>query len=308
MEHRVEKTKISFRDIHKTFKYEHLAGGLCGGMVSTFTLHPLELIRIRFAVSDGLSSRPQYNSIWHCTKSILQTDGVQGMYRGANSNVLVHSIYFGLYFFSYNTFKVLLGDGTANPNLTVPQYLLCGCMSGSLTLAATNPLWTIRTRLCLEYGGVRYRGIGHALSVLYQNDGIKGLYKGFVPGLFGTTHTAIQFLVYEKLKHHHMQKYGYSEDQKLGATETVLMSGFSKFIAVSTTYPYMMLRARLQDPHRDYSGVLDTIQSTWKNETWRGFYKGLGVCLLRFVPSTCIMFYIYELVCHKLTQLRKEKK
>lgn len=38
-----------FHDIHKTFKYEHLVGGLCGGMVSTFTLHPLELIRIRFA-------------------------------------------------------------------------------------------------------------------------------------------------------------------------------------------------------------------------------------------------------------------
>lgn len=32
--------------------------------------------------------------------------------------------------FSYNTIKVFLGDGSANPELSVPKYLLCGCIAG----------------------------------------------------------------------------------------------------------------------------------------------------------------------------------
>ena len=52
--------------------------------------------------------------------------------------------------------------------------------SGSLTLAMTNPIWITKTRLCLEYetqGRLRYRGMTHALTVLYKEDGFRGLYK-----------------------------------------------------------------------------------------------------------------------------------
>lgn len=62
-------------------KMEHLVAGMTGGAASTLILHPLDLVKIRFAVNDGLSTRPQYNGLFHAFKSILKEEGVKGLYR-----------------------------------------------------------------------------------------------------------------------------------------------------------------------------------------------------------------------------------
>lgn len=110
-------------------------------------------------------------------------------------------------------------------------------MQGVLTLAITNPLWVAKTRLCLQYDAsptpvrtVYYKGTLDCITQVYKADGLRGLYKvciflntvviiqylktavqstvwlrvcriqGFVPGLFGVSHGAIQFMCYEELK------------------------------------------------------------------------------------------------------------
>lgn len=298
-----KREKVSFREIRSSFRYEHLIAGMSGGIVATSILHPLDLVKIRFSVSDGLTSRPRYASMWQCATAVWKADGIRGLYRGMTPNVVGNGASWGLYFFYYNTFKVLLGDGSLNPHLSVSKYLLCGCISGSMTLALTNPIWITKTRLCLEYEtqqGLRYRGMTHALVDLYKENGFKGLYKGFVPGLVGTSHGAVQFLVYENLKHWYRKKYNYQHDHKMGALECIVMSAVSKVFAASSTYPYQVVRARLQDQHQRYNGIADVIVRTWRNESWRGFYKGLMPSLLRVTPACCITFYVYETVSHHL--------
>ncbi len=39
-----------------------------------------------------------------------------------------------------------------------------------------------------------------ALVKVYKMEGIRGLYKGLVPGMFGVSHGAIQFMTYEEMK------------------------------------------------------------------------------------------------------------
>lgn len=43
-----------------------------------------------------------------------------------------------------------------------------------------------------------------------------------------------------------------------------MMAAVSKIFAVSATYPYQVVRARLQDQHNTYSGVFDVIRRTWR--------------------------------------------
>jgi len=62
-------------------RMEHLLAGVSGGVASTLILHPLDLVKIRFAVNDGLSSRPQYNGLYDAFRSILKDEGVKGLYR-----------------------------------------------------------------------------------------------------------------------------------------------------------------------------------------------------------------------------------
>ncbi|NXT63072.1 MFTC protein, partial [Chaetops frenatus] len=86
---------------------------------------------------------------------------------------------------------------------------------------------------------------------------------GFVPGLFGTSHGALQFMAYEDLKERYKYRNRVS-DTKLNTVEYIMMAAVSKIFAVAATYPYQVVRARLQDQHNTYSGVFDVIHRTWR--------------------------------------------
>jgi len=63
-------------------RLEHLLAGMTGGVASTLVLHPLDLVKIRFAVNDGgLDARPKYNGLYHAFRSILKDEGLRGLYR-----------------------------------------------------------------------------------------------------------------------------------------------------------------------------------------------------------------------------------
>lgn len=133
--------------------------------------------------------------------------------------------------------------------------------------------------------------ISGARQILTQ-EGITGFYRGLVPALFGVSHGAFQFMAYEKLK-------AYRTDQKkhgLGTLDLLGISGLSKVFAGCITYPYQVLRTRLQSYHAAlvYRGVWDVTRRIWRQEGITGFYKGLGPNLLRVLPGTWVTFLVYE--------------
>ena len=90
----------AFMATARSVKYEHLLAGVSGGVVSTLVLHPLDLLKIRFAVDDGQhqSNRPKYSGLTHACRSILKQEGVQGLYKGVAPNVTGAGTAWGLYF------------------------------------------------------------------------------------------------------------------------------------------------------------------------------------------------------------------
>lgn len=103
-----------------------------------------------------------------------------------------------------------------------------------------------------------------ALRKVYQYEGVPGLYRGFVPGILGVSHGALQFMAYEELKKYYIQKHNLEADAKLGTMAYLSCAALSKLFAASITYPYQVLRARLQDQHNSYTGVIDVIKKTWR--------------------------------------------
>ncbi|XP_076864481.1 solute carrier family 25 member 32a isoform X1 [Brachyhypopomus gauderio] len=284
-------------------KCEHLAAGLGGGVVSTMVLHPLDLVKIRFAVSDGLSFRPQYTGMLHCLRSIWKVEGVRGLYQGVTPNIWGAGASWGLYFLFYNAIKAYIQESRQS-ELSAAEHLVSAAEAGILTLCLTNPVWVTKTRLVLQYSaepdGKRYKGMLDALVKIYRHEGIPGLYRGFVPGLVGTSHAALQFMTYEGLKREQNRYKEMPADALLSPLEYISMAAISKIFAVAATYPYQVVRARLQDQHNSYGGIVDVIRRTWRNEGVEGFYKGMVPNLVRVIPACCITFLVYENVSRLL--------
>ena len=89
-----------------TVQLRHMVAGMSGGVVSTLILHPLDLLKIRFAVDNGTVGKPHYNSVGQAVSTILRSEGVRGLYRGVASNTLTAGTAWGSYFLFYQVEKV----------------------------------------------------------------------------------------------------------------------------------------------------------------------------------------------------------
>lgn len=309
-----QRTNRSFpNSFFSHIKVEHLLAGISGGVTSTLVLHPLDLLKIRFAVNDGqLITRPNYQGLGNAVSTILKEEGIRGLYRGVTPNCWGAGASWGFYFLFYNAIKAWMLEENEMKTLGAGSHMLAAAEAGVLTLLITNPIWVVKTRMCLQYSGAAalppskyYSGMFDALAKVYRHEGLPGMYKGLVPGMFGVSHGALQFMAYEEMKKKYISYYQLSVDDKLGTWQYLTFAALSKLFAASVTYPYQVVRARLQDQHKEYSGVLEVIRRTWRFEGTRGFYKGLLPNLLKVTPATAITFVVYENTSHFLIDLRK---
>lgn len=119
-----------------------------------------------------------------------------------------------------------------------------------------------------------YQTVWQGTTHLWQTEGFKGFYRGLVPSLFGVSHGAIQFMAYEQLKNKWAPSRG-GKDQ-LTNMDFLTLSAVSKMFAGSVTYPYQVVRARLQiyNAGQTYKGAGDVCKQVWKAEGLAGFYRG----------------------------------
>lgn len=151
-----------------------------------------------------------------------------------------------------------------------------------------------------------------------REEGWSALYRGIIPGLFLVSHGAIQFTAYEELrkvvidfKSKDRKKDSESDDKLLNSVDYAVLGASSKIVAVLLTYPFQVVRARLQQrPSSDgiprYMDSWHVVKETARFEGVRGFYKGITPNLLKNVPAASITFIVYENVLKLLKMARRK--
>lgn len=279
------------------------------------------------------------NDMIAALNDIVKADGWKGLYRGLSPNVAGNSASWGLYFLWYTMIKERMSAHDTSPDpatggprkLSAGQHLLAASESGAITALMTNPIWVVKTRMfttphsaAKSAGAGRappevYRGLWHGLVSIYRTEGIRGLYKGAGLALFGVSNGAIQFMAYEELKKwrtsvaiRKLQAPPSSVDTsmvKLSNAEYIVMSGVSKVAAILLTYPYQVVRSRIQNHATShiYPNISTCIRVTYTQEGLRAFYKGLVPNLVRILPGTCVTFVVYENVSWALKGLARRR-
>lgn len=284
----------------------HMLAGMSGGVVSTLLLHPLDLLKIRFAVDDGSKGRTKYTSIRSAMTTIVKAEGVRGLYRGVTPNVVTAGSSWGSYFLFYQTIKSRMQNGDSHQQLNTGEHLVAASVAGLMTLIFTNPITVVKTRICLQQknlGNVdpnlHYSGMTDAFIKIMRHEGIQGLYKGFTPGLCGVIHGAIQFMAYEELKNRYNIYNIKPIDTPISPAHYLTFAAVSKLFAALTTYPYQVVRARLQETDCKYSGTVDCVRKIIRFEGMMGLYKGLTPYLVHVMPNICLVFLTYEYMVNR---------
>ncbi|KAI9836689.1 MAG: hypothetical protein M1819_001325 [Sarea resinae] len=165
-----------------------------------------------------------------------------------------------------------------------------------------------------------YTSVVHGVREILRSEGPRGFYRGLLPALLGVSHGAVQFVAYERLKSYRLgQKLrgtnegnsnpsdgGPSKPPVLSNSDYLACSAVSKSLAGTITYPYQVVKARLQtyDAGTTYKSATDVVVQLWRREGASGFYKGLGPNIVRVLPATCVTFVVYENTKYYLQSLK----
>ncbi|KAL1959999.1 hypothetical protein VTO42DRAFT_667 [Malbranchea cinnamomea] len=300
--------------------FNETIAGFTAGIVSTLAVHPLDMVKTRLQVDKESASR--IGSSLRVARQIAGNEGgIQAFYRGLTPNLVGNSVSWGLYFLFYGQIKDAMSKSyrPGRDGLGSVNYFIASGAAGILTAILTNPIWVIKTRMLSTGARVpgAYASFSAGISEIYRTEGVRGFYHGLVPSLFGVSHGALQFMAYEQLKQYRSRTPQTDltgaatepyERRELSNLDYFCLSGLAKVFAGCVTYPYQLLRSRLQtyDAAQTYRGVGDAIVQTWRKEGIAGFYKGLGPNLVRVLPSTWITFLVYENMRKALNPLSRD--
>jgi len=68
-------------------------------------------------------------------------------------------------------------------------------------------------------------------------------------------------------------------------------------------YPHEVARTRLRQEGDKYHGLFQTFGLVFREEGYRGLYRGMATHLLRQIPNTAIVMTTYELIVNFSLQM-----
>ncbi|KAL4326062.1 hypothetical protein GQ457_11G017370 [Hibiscus cannabinus] len=265
------------------FAKELVAGGVAGGLAKT-AVAPLERVKILFQ-----TRRAEFHSVglFGSFKKIAKTEGVMGFYRGNGASVARIVPYAALHYMAYEQYRRWIIDSfpdiTRGPVLDLVSYQVVG-----------PPKINVKGVVNAEQV---YTGILDCFSKTYKGSGLRGLYRGVAPSLYGIfPYAGLKFYFYEEMKRH------VPDDQKKNIMVNLVCGSVAGLLGQTFTYPLDVVRRQMQvqgllaSNSPELKGTMETLIMIAKNQGWKQLFSGLSINYLKVVPSVAIGFTVYDMM------------
>lgn len=267
-----------------------IAGGV-GGVLAAVVTNPFDVLRSRLMSVKSQSLRQE---LVYLVKS-----GRRGLFAGLNITLLAVFPTRGLYFAAIETGKQLAPSVGCHSHLARTVF---GAFFGALLVNIVfNPIYVVRTHMQLNKstGAPPPRALP-TLVQLYRRCGVRGLYAGLTASIIGIGETVTYWSMYETLKFRlrATPHPGSHAGPEVGPSSQVVVvaSATSKLVATLLWYPHEVLRLRLRESAVGGTvpgpllGYLKSMVAGGPRVMW----AGIGVHVLRQVPSQVLVFVGYE--------------
>ncbi|XP_035872920.1 solute carrier family 25 member 43 isoform X2 [Phyllostomus discolor] len=184
------------RDRRLTGSQRLLCAGLAGALSLSLTA-PLELVTVlaQVGVVRGRDRGP-----WTTGLAVWRAEGPRALWKGNTVAYLRLFPYSALQLTAYRKFVVLFMDDLGH--ISQWSAIVAGSLAGMVSTIVTYPADLIKTRLIVQnILEPSYRGILHAFSTVYQQEGFLALYRGVSLTVLGALpFSAGSLLVYMNLE------------------------------------------------------------------------------------------------------------
>ncbi|KAI3974535.1 hypothetical protein MKX01_020307 [Papaver californicum] len=184
------QTAFKDRDTGKLSYQGRLMSGFGAGVLEALVIvTPFEVVKIRLQQQKGLSPELlKYKGPIHCATTIVRQEGILGLWAGAAPTVMRNGTNQAAMFTAKNTIDVVLwkkheGDGQV---IQPWQSMVSGFLAGTVGPVCTGPFDVVKTRLMAQNrsgNDVKYTGMVHAIKTIFQEEGLRALWKGLLPRL-----------------------------------------------------------------------------------------------------------------------------
>ncbi|GAB6026039.1 hypothetical protein CHUAL_012249 [Chamberlinius hualienensis] len=172
--------------------------GLGAGLTEGLLVNPFEVVKVEMQANRQLLS--QMPSTWSVTQSIIRNQGIFALNKGLTSTLGRNGVFNMIYFGFYHSVKGLVPE-PKDKYFDFLRRFGIGLASGILATMSNTPFDVAKSRIQGPQpvkGEIKYKGLMKTLSIVYREEGLLALYKGFVPKVLRLgPGAAILMVIYE---------------------------------------------------------------------------------------------------------------
>lgn len=251
--------------------------GLLSNTLATITVYPIDVIKIRNQINIMENKKVPVTQV---VSYVYKNNGLRGFYKGLSPQLMTYPIFWGIYFQTSAITRRYYKN--VPPSFIEKIFITFG--SASLASTVVNPLFVLKTRL--QTSKIKTNVINISKQ-LYNENGIKSMYRGLPSSLVNNIKLGIQFPLYDYLKER---------------TNSILLSSmFSKLIAATIFYPLDLIRVNQRNSPVSLS-IKKVASSIYNNYGIKGFYRGVLLYNMVSTPNFVLMILIKETLDEKFNR------
>ncbi|OCK77127.1 tricarboxylate transport protein-like protein [Lepidopterella palustris CBS 459.81] len=266
-----------------------ISGGVAGGIEAAAS-YPFEFAKTRVQLRSQ-KGIPTPRNPFLVVSQVYRQEGIRALYKGCGALVVGSIAKDGVRFLFFDSIKNAFADpetGTLSPL----RNLLAGMTAGVVaSIIAVTPTERIKTALIDDARTEkRFRSGLHATRIIYQENGIIGLYRG----LAGTTLKQASATAFRMGTYNTLKDFEVARDIPQTTATNFVNGAVAGTVTTLCTQPFDVIKTRSQSAKG--TSTVEAVKSVLIDYGVRGFWRGTTMRLGRTVFSGGILFTSYEAV------------
>lgn len=287
-----------------------MASAGAAACIADLVTFPLDTAKVRLQIqgekSVDAAKNIRYRGVFGTISTMIRTEGPRSLYNGLIAGLQRQTCFASIRIGLYDNVKNFYTGGQDNANILIR--ILAGCTTGAMAVSFAQPTDVVKVRFQAQMNldGVarRYTGTMQAYKHIFQNEGMRGLWKGTLPNITRNALVNCTELVTYDLIKEAILKHNLLSDNLPCHFVSAFGAGFVTTVIAS---PVDVVKTRyMNSPPGQYRSAINCSWTMLTKEGPTAFYKGFVPSFLRLGSWNVVMFVSFEQIKRAMMVTKKK--